>query len=61
MFTVSWRDFAGPTISIVAACVAVMLPVDIPNDRASWPIPEATYDMGASIFFRKGARILFRS
>jgi hypothetical protein len=60
MLTVSWRDFAGPTMLIVAVCAAVMPPVDIPNDRANWPIPEALQDMGAPTFFRKGARILFR-
>ncbi len=41
MFTVSWDDFAGLTMIIVVACAAVMFPVDRPNDRADWPIPEA--------------------
>lgn len=50
MFTISWRDCAGPTISIVMACVAVMLPIDIPNDLARWPIPGATWNMGTPIF-----------
>lgn len=37
MFTVSWYDLAGPTMTIVLACAAIMFPVD----RANWPIPEA--------------------
>lgn len=41
MFTVSWSDLAGLTMTIVVACAAVMFPVDRPNDRANWPIPEA--------------------
>jgi hypothetical protein len=41
MFTASWGDLAGPTIDIVLACAAVLIPLDRPNDRANWPIPEA--------------------
>jgi hypothetical protein len=43
MFTVSWDDLAGLTMTIVVACAAVMFPVDRPNDRAYWPIPEANH------------------
>jgi hypothetical protein len=42
MLTVSWSDLAGLVMfNIVVACAAVIVPVDRPNDRASWPIPEA--------------------
>ena len=47
MFTASWDDLAGLTINTVLACAAVLIPLDRPNDRANWPIPEAPVNMGA--------------
>ena len=41
MLTISWPKSTEATMNIVIIFAAVIIPLDCPNNRANWPIPEA--------------------
>ena len=41
MLKIVWPIFAEATINIVIVFAATIIPLDCPNNRARWPIPEA--------------------
>jgi hypothetical protein len=41
MLTITWPEATEATMNIVIIFAAVIIPLDCPNNRANWPIPEA--------------------
>jgi hypothetical protein len=41
MLTITWPEATEATMNIVIIFAAVIIPLDCPNNRAAWPIPEA--------------------
>ena len=43
MLTVSWSCVAQAAMTFVIIVMAIMFPVDSPNNRTEWPIPAAKF------------------
>ena len=59
MLTITWPEATEATMNIVIIFAAVIIPLDCPNNRANWPIPEAhpMWECGGE--FTRGVPLLF--
>jgi hypothetical protein len=58
MLTVSWSCVAQATMTFVIIVMAIMFPVDSPNNRAEWPIPAANFTWELPAAFTRGVLLL---
>ena len=49
MLTITWPEATEATMNIVIIFAAVIIPLDCPNNRARWPIPEARKYLGITL------------
>ena len=59
MLTITWPETTEATMNIVIIFAAVIIPLDCPNNRANWPIPEATIIWECGDEFTRGVPLLF--